>query len=153
MLDVESYDYVENDRGGLGFKLSVAHPLDLPIIEQSAVMIQPGLQTQLGVSVTLTNTSRTAIERFSPDERKCWTQPEIALQYLSYDELYHYSMSNCLFNAAIQEAKRKCGCTPGYIWISDKQCFGSSLKCFNNIVKNIGKYPQAELMSLVNLQD
>ena len=140
MLDVESYDYVENDRGGLGFKLSVAHPLDMPIIEQSAVMIQPGLQTHLGVSVQLTRTSKTAIQRFSPTDRKCWNQSEISLKHLSYDQLYHYSISNCLFEAAVQEAEKTCGCTPGYIWIGEKQCYGSSLKCFNYIVKQIGKY-------------
>ena len=33
LLDTESYDYVENNRGGVGFKISVVHLLEMPIIE------------------------------------------------------------------------------------------------------------------------
>ena len=35
LLDTESYDYVLNEMGSVGFKISVDHPLDMPVIQQS----------------------------------------------------------------------------------------------------------------------
>jgi hypothetical protein len=57
LLDTESYDYVENDQRGLGFKISMTHPLEMPIIEQSAIKVQLGTAIQLPVSATLITTS------------------------------------------------------------------------------------------------
>ena len=139
LLDTESYDYVENDRGGVGFKISVVHPLEMPIIEQSGISVQPGTSTQLAVSATLITTSESAITRFSPYERKCWTNSEIDFGFIPYEDYYHYSMSNCLFEAAMQEANRTCHCIPGYIKPSDRQCFGKKLKCFKGKIENLGK--------------
>ena len=34
-MDTESYDYVLNEMGSVGFKISVDHPLDMPVIQQS----------------------------------------------------------------------------------------------------------------------
>ena len=138
-LDLESFDYVDNDRGGLGLKVAVTHPMDMPIIEQSAVTVMPGFQTQLGVSVKLTKTSSNAINRFSPKDRKCWSQSEVAFKYLPYSYFYQYSMSNCLFEAAMQEAKENCGCIPGYIRAGENPCFGRNLSCYNHIIRNIGE--------------
>ena len=55
-LDTESYDYVADEDGGLGFHISVIHPLDTPT-EQSSISVSPGSANHLGVSVTLTSTS------------------------------------------------------------------------------------------------
>jgi hypothetical protein len=142
LLDTESYDYVEKDRGGLGFKISVTHPLEMPIIEQSAIKVQPGTSTQLAVSATLIITSANAITPFTPNDQKCWTNSEIDFKFISYEELYHYSMTNCLFEAAMQEANMTCQCIPGYIQPSFNQCFGKGLKCFNRIIANLGKLEQ-----------
>ena len=138
LLDAESYDYVENDKPGIGFRIAITHPLDMPIIEQSAVSVKPGTATELAVSATLTTTSEDAIQRFNPYERKCWKESEISFQFVPYDEQYHYSMSNCLFESVMQEANRTCKCIPGYIRLTNQQCFGKSLKCFNDIVSNLG---------------
>ena len=35
LLDTESYDYVLDELGSVGFKISVDHPLDMPVIQQS----------------------------------------------------------------------------------------------------------------------
>ena len=37
LLDTESYDYVLNlnEMGSVGFKISVDHPLDMPVIQES----------------------------------------------------------------------------------------------------------------------
>ena len=33
LLDAESYDYVRNEGEGLGFKITLSHPHDTPIIQ------------------------------------------------------------------------------------------------------------------------
>ena len=89
LLDSESYDYVENENAGVGFRIAITHPLAMPIIEQSAVNIKPGTATKLAVSATLTTTSASAIKRFNPYERKCWEESEINFQFIPYNETYH----------------------------------------------------------------
>ena len=42
MLDVESYDYVRNEGDGLGFKIALSHPHDMPSIQGNGVGIKPG---------------------------------------------------------------------------------------------------------------
>ena len=138
VLDTESYDYVENEKGGVGFSLSVLHPLAMPIMEQSGINIQPGTATKLGFSSTLTRTTEEAVKRFNPYERKCWIESEIGFQFIPYDMYYHYSMTNCLFEAAMQEAYRACDCIPSFIKESAKPCFGKKLKCYLNIIEKIG---------------
>ena len=138
MLDAESYDYVQNEGRGIGFKVAVSHPLDMPIIQGGSVDIKPGYLTKLGVSTSITGITKTAFSRFGPDERKCWDSGEIELQYLPYYEGYHYSISNCLFVASVQRAEAKCNCLPGFISISGNTCVGTGLKCFKNEFKDLG---------------
>ena len=76
------------------------------------------------------------MSRFSPYERKCWDESEIQLEHLPYNEDYRYQMSNCLYEAAMQEAS---GCVPANIMKGDMPCLGKSLKCFNNVQKKLGK--------------
>ena len=137
-LDTEAYDYVENAKGGLGFSLSVGHPFDMPIMEQSGINIQPGAVTKLGVSSTLLRTTDDAVKRFKPYERKCWVESEIRLKFVPYEYWYQYSMSNCLLQAALQEAHRTCDCIPSYILDSGKPCYGKKLRCYFNIIERIG---------------
>ena len=138
-LDTESYDYVENAKGGVGFSLAVVHPLAMPIMEQSGINIQPGTATKLGVSSTLIRTTEDAVKRFKPHERKCWVESEIGFHYIPYDMWYQYSMTNCLFEAAMQEANRTCDCIPSFIKESAKPCFGKKLKCYYDIIEKIGE--------------
>ena len=42
------------------------------------------------------------MERFSPEQRDCYTEDEISLKYLPRDHGYRYEMSNCLFEAAFE---------------------------------------------------
>ena len=37
LLDTESYDYVLNEMSSVGYKISVDHPLDMPVIQQSGL--------------------------------------------------------------------------------------------------------------------
>ena len=138
-MDAESFDYVRNNGEGLGFKIAVSHPLDMPIIQGSAVDIKPGFLTELGISTTLTDASSSSIRRFGPYERKCWHSSEINLQFLPYDQGYQYSFSNCLFVATLQTAAKLCHCIPGFIELGGNSCFGRGLKCFNDVFKKLGK--------------
>jgi hypothetical protein len=138
-LDTESYDYVENDKGGLGFEIAISHPMDMAIMEQNTVSVKPGTANQLAVSVALTTTTTATIQRFSPIERNCWKESEINFRFIPYVDFYRYSMTNCLYEAAMQEANKTCGCVPGHIRLSKTPCFDKSLKCFNDIIENLGK--------------
>ena len=62
---------------------------------------------QLAVSTSLIKITSKATRRFSPSERKCWEMNEINLTHLPYADDYRYEMSNCLFEAAMQEAYGK----------------------------------------------
>lgn len=50
-----------------------------------------------------------------------------------------YEMFNCLVEAAIQEAYRKCSCYPGYLYVSNNTCQGESLNCFRQVFYYLGK--------------
>ena len=117
----------------------------------------------MAVSTTLITLDAGA-ERFDPYDRKCWLQKEIQLSHFSYKEdyrlvlifmrvliqyryshwndlhiLFRYEMSNCLVEAAIQEAYRSCECYPGYLFSSNDSCFGDSLNCFKTSLYYLGK--------------
>ena len=131
LLDAETFDYGGGDEeliesGGESLIVSIVHPLDMPIMEQTGVGVAPGnLSTTpfnnsgpgtaalLAVSTTLLNITEDAVVRFPPEERKCWTQEEITLQYLNYPEGYRYAMANCLHSATMQKAYNTCKCFPG----------------------------------------
>jgi len=42
------------------------------------------------------------MERFSPEQRDCYSESEINLKYLPRDHGYRYEMSNCLFEATFE---------------------------------------------------
>ena len=42
------------------------------------------------------------MERFSPEQRDCYSESEIELKYLPKDHGYRYEMSNCLFEATFE---------------------------------------------------
>lgn len=47
-------------------------------------------------------THQNAMERFSPQQRDCYSENEINLKYLPRDHGYRYEMSNCLFEATFE---------------------------------------------------
>ena len=53
------------------------------------------------------------MERFTPEERDCYSEEEISLKYLPRDHGYRYEMSNCLFESAFENILRECKCVPG----------------------------------------
>ena len=75
-----------------------------------------------------------------PEDRKCYKNSDISFKFLSYENDYQYSMSNCLVEASLQSAETQCGCVPGGLKASDNQCQGPKLKCFTDIMNMIGMY-------------
>ncbi len=54
---------------------------------------------------------------------------------------HRYEMSNCLFEATLQEIERKCNCTPKYyVDISEgfTACEGKRRKCMNQLMIEMG---------------
>ncbi len=43
------------------------------------------------------------MDRFSTEQRDCYSEGEISLKYLPRDHGYRYEMSNCLFEAAVEK--------------------------------------------------
>ena len=75
--------------------------------------LAPGTENQIAVTPTLISTSKNAMERFTPEERDCYSEEEISLKYLPRDHGYRYEMSNCLFESAFENILRECKCVPG----------------------------------------
>ena len=60
-----------------------------PIMALSDVDISPGFVTQLSVTPTIINTTQVALERFTPDQRRCYVDSEFRFKYLP-QELYRF---------------------------------------------------------------
>lgn len=126
LLDAETFDYGNGFydlgvRAGEGFKVAVVHPLDMPIIQQTAVNVMPGSLVQIATSINLINITPDALS-FAPNERKCWVNEEILLKELNYTDGYRYTMTNCLYEATMQVAYNNCSCYPGE-WLATKKNF------------------------------
>ncbi|CAB4060681.1 ASICN [Lepeophtheirus salmonis] len=142
-LDAETFDYTYHLKAGEGFKVSVHHHLDQPIMSIKEIDISVGTESQVAVATTLTTTTDEAKNRFYPEERGCYFEGELYLQYLPKN-FYRYEMSNCLFEAAYEEVLKRCNCTPSFHQTGIKEypkiCSGMSLKCMIKILRAIGKY-------------
>ena len=92
LLDAETFDYGNGfatigEREGVGFKASVVHHLDLPVMESTAMQVNVGSSTHLAVTSTKINITDDATV-FRPMDRRCWLQGEINLTHFSYEEDY-----------------------------------------------------------------
>ena len=66
----------------IGFKLSVHHHLDQPIMSIKEIDISVGSESQVAVATTLTTTTPDARNRFNPEQRGCYFEGELFLKYL-----------------------------------------------------------------------
>ena len=66
----------------IGFKLSVHHHLDQPIMSIKEIDISVGSESQVAVATTLTTTTPDAQNRFNPEQRGCYFEGELFLKYL-----------------------------------------------------------------------
>ena len=69
-----------------------------------------GTSTYAAITPTKTSTTKEAIERFSPDERECYTDAEFQLRYLKKKFGYRYSMKNCLYDIVLGNTLKNCSC-------------------------------------------
>lgn len=88
LLDTESFDYTSSFSGAEGFVLSILHHLDIPIMKQSGINVQPGQSMKIAVTPTLTSTSSSARRRFSPEQRHCYFEDEISLRHFPPENDY-----------------------------------------------------------------
>jgi hypothetical protein len=75
----------------------------------------------------IVNTTETAITRFVPIDRGCYTQQEIDLKYLPLSMGYRYSPKNCLYAALLEKILSNCSCVPDFFRIGDE--FQNILPC------------------------
>ena len=133
-------------------KISLLHHLDIPLIRQTSFHIAPGTENQIAVTPTTTHTTPSALNRFSPEQRDCYTDNEISLKYLPSSSGYRYGIGNCLFEASFETILEECKCYPGYNQglVEDhnlglKPCVGKSLECMNNILIRIGRFDKVDV--------
>ena len=140
MLDIESYDFVaDEDVADLGYKVAVTNPLDIQIVQQVGISVSPGTSNQFGVSVKIMDISDKALGIKDPYSRRCYLNSELKMRFLPSTAEYHYSIYNCLFEAAMEAAQTKCRCLPASFSDSADQCEANHLKCFNDIMDRIGE--------------
>ena len=112
----------------------------MPLLSQRAIQVSPGTDVRIAISPTIVSADN-IIKRFDPINRTCYFEEEFHFQYLP-DEYFQYQMSNCLFEALMQETILKCGCHPLPIGslkfnLSQHSCYGKELSCEK---KYISKY-------------
>lgn len=90
------------------------------------------------------------MERFSPERRDCYSEEEISLKYLPNEHGYRYEMSNCLFEAAVENIIERCRCFPGFHTsgrnLSDLGvCAGArNLTCVNQVMNRMGQFDHVD---------
>ena len=118
LLDAETYDYGSSLSGAEGFTLSILHHLDIPIMKNTGININAGQSNLLVVTPTLMRTTESTKNRFSPEDRQCYFEDEIKLLHLPHINGFRYDISNCLFEATLQEIEKQCQCIPSYFQVS-----------------------------------
>ena len=147
LLDAQTFDYTMNRQASEGFKITVNHHLDQPLMSMTELDITPGFETQVAVTPVIYTTSNAARKRFTPDQRGCYFDHERPLTYLP-SKWYRYSINNCLFEASYEKILEECQCTPFFHTLGINKCpricNGASLLCMNRILDQIGEYREIE---------
>ena len=88
LIDVEAFDYSVSSTGSEGLILSILHQLDIPIMMNIGINIQPGQDIQIAVTPILITTSKESKRRFEPVRRQCYFEDEISLFHFPVDDGY-----------------------------------------------------------------
>ena len=146
VIDAEQFNYAYHQSNAAGFKISLHHHLDLPMTQFSSQLIFTGVETQVNLKPTITNTTEEAISFLSPIERQCYAEGEVNLTYLEIENGYRYEINNCLIDQGIRDIIWNCRClprfTPWFINYVDylaliPVCFGEKLHCANTRSKSM----------------
>ena len=148
VLDAEQFNYAFYESNAAGFKISLHHHLDKPMIEFSSQLINIGTETQITLKPSVSYTTADAISRFKPEERGCFVEGEVNLTYLTYADGYRYESNNCVIDQGIRDIIWNCRCTPR-IWPPwhavyhlygefIEYCSGEGLYCETTRLKSLG---------------
>ena len=148
VLDAEQFNYAYYKANAAGFKISLHHHADKPMIQFSSQLINTGTETQITLKPSVSYTTVDAIKRFYPEERGCYADGEVNLTYLTYEDGYRYEINNCLIDQGIRDIIWNCRCTPR-IWPSWhsiyfeygkflEHCSGKGLHCETTRFKSLG---------------
>ena len=114
LLHAEQFNYAFYKVHGAGFKISLMDHRDKAMMQFSSNMIQMGSETQINVKPSIVYTTQSAIETFSPDERDCYADGEVNMNYLDYYRGFRYQINNCLIDEGIREIIWNCRCLPQF---------------------------------------
>ena len=143
LLDAEDFNYASHDSDAVGFKISLHHHADKPMMKYSSQLINAGTKTEINLKPTILYTTDEAISQFSPEDRGCYANGEANLTYLPYKDGYRYEMNNCLIDEEIRTIIWNCRCMPTFCSICRSCnvckeylqfipiCCGSKLYCAN----------------------
>ncbi len=90
IIDVEAFDYAVSSTGSEGLILSILHQLDIPIMKNIGINVQPGQDIQIAVTPTLISTNKEAKRRFEPVRRQCYFEDEITLFHFPVEDGYRF---------------------------------------------------------------
>ena len=96
VIDAEQFNYVYHQSNAAGFKVSLHHHLDLPMMQFSSQLIFTGVETQMNLKPTITDTTKEAISFLLPKERQCYAKGEANLTYLKKEYGFWYELNNCI---------------------------------------------------------
>ena len=140
ILDAEVFDHGHSRSEALGFKIAILHYLDIAIMDQTGVNIDIGKYTQLAVTARIVKTSQDARRRFDPEVRGCYFEDEIRMIDCNIDVGVRYEMTNCLYQAGLDQVRNRCKCNAAPYTIQPDTCQGENITCMRKINKEMGKW-------------
>ena len=84
LTNVEVYEYLFVPEGSEGFLVNVQDHRDFPMVNEESLLVGPGAEVNIGLGAEVIKTSNDSINRFTPDQRKCYTDQEIDLYILPH---------------------------------------------------------------------
>ena len=122
----------ESDAGK--YATIIIHPPGtLPNFDQfiaNSYKITPKSDVFIGVKASLTEVTET-FAYLKEDQRHCKLN-------IGNDKVYNHI--NCQMENSLKTASNICNCNPWFYPSNNSICFGSKLKCFNDIMKNESDY-------------
>ena len=142
ILDAEAFDHGRSNSEAVGFKIAILHYLDIPIMDQTGINIDIGKYTQLAVTAKIVKTSSYARRRFEPEVRQCYFKDEIRMRECNLDVGIRYEMTNCLFQAGLDQVRKRCQCNAAPYTIEPDTCQGQNITCMRKINQEMGKWTE-----------
>ena len=145
MLDLETHEYFDTSYGTSGIRFWLGDPFGKPMVSSAELNLSPGMEYLIEMSPSFLNISKDALQRFSPEQRDCYTEDEFVLKHFSDRYWFNYSMDNCEYNTAIEETIQNCNCRPSFLFVADfmklneKVCMGKAKACEREQLKLVLK--------------